>query len=95
MATADHDDFLGIWELLPDTCQFEQGDPPRAGTYRIEQTDDGAVRFTATEGGTRVDIQHRRGALSEERWSGTNARYRASWEQVLASIAAGGWQAEA
>jgi uncharacterized protein YndB with AHSA1/START domain len=44
------------------------------------------VRFTATDGGTRVDIQHRRGALSEERWAGTNARYRASWDAVLPSL---------
>ena len=41
----DHAAFLGTWVLLPETCIYEQGAPPRAGTYRIEQ--DGALlRFT-------------------------------------------------
>lgn len=28
--------FLGTWVLIPESCRYEQGDPPRAGTYRIE-----------------------------------------------------------
>jgi hypothetical protein len=32
-------DFLGTWVLEPDSCVYEQGEPPRAGTYRIEERD--------------------------------------------------------
>ena len=37
--------FLGLWVLDPDSCQYEQGDPPRAGSYRIEETPDGRLTF--------------------------------------------------
>jgi hypothetical protein len=37
--------FLGTWALIPETCVYEQGQPPLAGTYRIE-ADDGLLRFT-------------------------------------------------
>lgn len=37
--------FLGTWILLPDTCEYEQGDPPREGTYRIAEGD-GCLEFT-------------------------------------------------
>lgn len=37
-------DFLGTWVLLPETCEYEQGDPPRSGTYVIEERD-GALAF--------------------------------------------------
>ncbi len=40
-----HAGFLGTWVLLPETCVYEQGLPPRAGTYRIEEDGD-ALRFT-------------------------------------------------
>ena len=33
----DYDQFLGTWRLLPDTCEYQQGDPPRAGTYVITE----------------------------------------------------------
>ena len=35
-----HAGFLGTWVLLPETCVYEQGLPPRAGTYRIEEDGD-------------------------------------------------------
>ena len=37
--------FLGTWLLLPETCVYEQGAAPRAGTYRIEE-DGELLRFT-------------------------------------------------
>ena len=27
--------FLGSWQLLPETCEYEQGLAPKSGTYRI------------------------------------------------------------
>ena len=45
--------FLGTWILDPTSCQYEQGDPPRAGSYRIEDVD-GTLHFhvewTAADG---------------------------------------------
>lgn len=37
--------FLGLWVLDPESCQYEQGDPPRSGSYRIEETPDGRLAF--------------------------------------------------
>lgn len=37
--------FLGTWVLMPETCVYEQGAPPRAGTYRIA-AEGAALRFT-------------------------------------------------
>ncbi len=37
--------FLGTWMLMPETCVYEQGAAPRAGTYRIE-ADGELLRFT-------------------------------------------------
>lgn len=37
-------DFLGTWLLLPETCEYEQGDPPASGLYRIEDRD-GRLHF--------------------------------------------------
>lgn len=46
--------FLGTWILDPTTCDYEQGEPPQAGTYTIEERD-GALHFhvawTAADGG--------------------------------------------
>lgn len=39
--------FLGLWQLIPESCQYEQGDPPRSGTYRIEEAPGGVVSFEA------------------------------------------------
>jgi hypothetical protein len=36
--------FLGTWVLIPESCQYEQGDPPTAGRYVIAE-DDGALTF--------------------------------------------------
>jgi hypothetical protein len=44
---AKHRDFLGLWVLIPESCKYEQGDPPTGGRYRIEEQDDGILRFTA------------------------------------------------
>ncbi|MGH1344545.1 MAG: hypothetical protein ACRBN8_23500 [Nannocystales bacterium] len=40
-------DFLGLWQLIPESCQYEQGDPPTSGSYRIAENKDGTVEFTA------------------------------------------------
>ena len=40
-------DFLGLWQLIPESCQYEQGDPPQSGVYRIEENKDGTLEFTA------------------------------------------------
>ncbi len=40
-----HAGFLGTWLLMPETCIYEQGAPPRAGSYRIEDEGE-ALRFT-------------------------------------------------
>ena len=37
-------DFLGDWELIPETCIYEQGVAPVSGRYRIEERD-GALVF--------------------------------------------------
>jgi hypothetical protein len=37
-------DFLGTWILDPSSCVYEQGEPPRSGSYRIEEFD-GALVF--------------------------------------------------
>lgn len=42
-----YSDFLGLWQLIPESCQYEQGEPPRSGFYRIEENADGTLQFTA------------------------------------------------
>lgn len=37
--------FLGTWVLIPESCRYEQGDPPRAGIYRIAEVD-GRLKFS-------------------------------------------------
>ncbi|PCH81829.1 MAG: hypothetical protein COB90_03065 [Hyphomicrobiales bacterium] len=32
--------FLGTWKLDAASCKYDQGDPPKAGTYRIEEDGD-------------------------------------------------------
>ena len=29
-------DFLGSWQLIPDSCKYQQGEPPKSGEYHIE-----------------------------------------------------------
>jgi hypothetical protein len=41
-------DFLGLWQLIPESCQYEQGDPPASGSYQIAENKDGTLEFTAT-----------------------------------------------
>lgn len=33
--------FLGAWQLIPASCVYEQGEPPRSGSYEISE--DGAT----------------------------------------------------
>ncbi|MCB9592332.1 MAG: hypothetical protein H6719_06340 [Sandaracinaceae bacterium] len=42
-----YEHFLGTWALEPESCQYEQGDPPRSGLYRIE-AHDGRLHFSIT-----------------------------------------------
>jgi len=37
--------FLGTWVLDPTTCDYQQGEPPLAGTYRIVESE-GRLEFT-------------------------------------------------
>jgi hypothetical protein len=48
-----HSNFLGTWILIPESCVYEQGDPPRAGTQTIEERDGKLVfviGWTAADG---------------------------------------------
>lgn len=47
-AAANYVDFLGQWQLIVQSCQYEQGAPPTSGSYRIEADPDGILTFTAT-----------------------------------------------
>lgn len=38
-----HSRFLGQWILDVDLCDYEQGEPPKSGSYRIEQKGDALV----------------------------------------------------
>lgn len=38
--------FLGTWDLLPESCDYQQGDAPRSGTYLIEEDESGRLSFT-------------------------------------------------
>ena len=40
MACAIYSGFLGTWTLDPDSCDYEQSEPPKEGTYRIEERGD-------------------------------------------------------
>lgn len=35
--------FLGTWTLEPASCEYEQSEPPKYSTYRIEEVDDKLV----------------------------------------------------
>lgn len=35
--------FLGIWTLIPESCDYEQGEPPVEATYRISEDGDTLV----------------------------------------------------
>lgn len=37
--------FLGRWQLIPESCRYEQGAPPASGVYRIDAGPDGALHF--------------------------------------------------
>ncbi|WP_417457431.1 hypothetical protein [Kordiimonas sp.] len=36
-------DFLGIWELEPETCEYEQSEPPQQGHYIISECAEGLL----------------------------------------------------
>jgi len=53
-------DFLGLWQLIPESCRYEQGDAPTAGFYRIEENKDGTLEFTAEW----TDAEGKQGSVS-------------------------------
>lgn len=55
--------FLGTWMLIPDSCDYQQGEPPSAGRYRIEERDG--------ELGFRIEWTDAAGAEHEVSFSGT------------------------
>lgn len=52
-----HAGFLGTWVLMPETCIYEQGLAPSAGTYRIEEVG-AALRFTIDWTATDGTVHH-------------------------------------
>ena len=40
-----HAGFIGAWILIPESCDYEQGDPPLEGTYLIREAEGGALDF--------------------------------------------------
>ena len=38
-----YSEFLGSWVLIPDSCKYEQGNPPQSSLYYIFQKDDQLV----------------------------------------------------
>jgi hypothetical protein len=38
---AIYEAFLGTWQLIPESCQYEQGEPPKMGSYTIREKNDG------------------------------------------------------
>ena len=47
--------FLGNWRLLPQTCDYEQGHPPKSGSYGIA-LQNGEVSFTISA----VDLENKK-----------------------------------
>ncbi len=45
MPDAVYAGFLGIWTLIPESCTYEQGEPPTEATYRIAENADGTLAF--------------------------------------------------
>lgn len=45
MSAALYTAFLGTWTLDPSSCDYQQSEPPKEGTYRIEELGD-TLRFT-------------------------------------------------
>lgn len=43
MSRSLYERFLGHWELDPASCKYEQGDPPKAGSYTIQEAGDDLV----------------------------------------------------
>ncbi len=46
-------DFLGTWVLVPESCDFEQGEPPREGAYVIGERGENLrfeIRWTDRDG---------------------------------------------
>ncbi len=37
--------FLGSWNLIAESCEYEQGDAPQSGTYGIYELADGSLSF--------------------------------------------------
>lgn len=50
---ASDDKFLGTWELIPEMSQYELGQPPRSGIYKVSASGSGyaiEVDWTTPEG---------------------------------------------
>jgi len=45
------------------------------------------IRFSASDGGTRVNVEHRQGRMSKERWGRTNRGFDRAWTDVTAAFA--------
>lgn len=43
----DTDRFIGTWQLIPELCQYQDGHPPKTGTYAI-RCDDTDVHMDVT-----------------------------------------------
>jgi hypothetical protein len=52
--------FLGRWQLIPESCRYEQGEPPTSGLYRIEAGSGGTLHFRAEW----VDAEGRAGSVA-------------------------------
>jgi len=44
-ASVDGDTYLGSWQLIPELCNYQQGEAPRSGLYVIAESA-GALRLT-------------------------------------------------
>jgi hypothetical protein len=54
-----HEGFLGLWVLVPESCEYEQGEPPVEGTYRVSE-EGGVLTFQMAwtdAGGARHQLQ--------------------------------------
>lgn len=67
--------------------------PPHALTYDFfigsspESPSVVDVRFTPTAAGTRVDVEHRRGLVTEERWASSASGYARAWDDLMPAFA--------
>ncbi len=64
-------------------------EPPHRLAYRFfmgsgaEHPSDVLIAFAQDGDGTRVDIRHEQGAVSDERWGATNGGYIVAWDHLI------------